>query len=489
MAGLGKLVKAGASMLAKNADEVIDTARKAGGGKDNSLLERVQSHVRAATTEATEGQKKIEPVTKSQRAYKQGQNKAGAAGVAAGSTGTFILMDIGGDIVSVPSEKAATPEKLKEKDIEIIDKKEVSEFEKAFSEAFKAGEESFVWNGREYAVELKAGDRTMKAGGGKIVSFLAKLAAKQADEAVEAGAKAAKAKKAKMPEQDLIDDEIKSILDDPQRLESMSADEYQEMVDVASPNLRAKLMGDDVSGAATNETVSMMKQMEPEDVAENLSYFNTLDEIRTYAKDLNPNETRRFVNSINADDEELFEGFADYIKTLGPREPKMHGGEMGMKPDEEMEEDYVDYILNEVLSAEEYDYLDEQLSKDDKLSVLFDKVILSSSEFTGEGEVDGPGNGTSDEIPARLSDGEFVFTKKAVEIIGADKLQKMMEEAEAEYDDRDEKAEGGLFTNPYDQATSYTTFDPSLVIDTSVTQSMLGANQMPSLRPGKATKY
>ena len=30
------------------------------------------------------------------------------------------------------------------------------------------------------------------------------------------------------------------------------------------------------------------------------------------------------------------------------------------------------------------------------------------------GEVNGPGTGTSDSVPARLSDGEFVLTAKAV---------------------------------------------------------------------------
>jgi len=51
-----------------------------------------------------------------------------------------------------------------------------------------------------------------------------------------------------------------------------------------------------------------------------------------------------------------------------------------------------------------------------------------------EGQVEGEGGPTSDDIPARLSDGEFVFTAKAVEQIGVDKLQKMMEDAEAKAD-------------------------------------------------------
>jgi len=56
----------------------------------------------------------------------------------------------------------------------------------------------------------------------------------------------------------------------------------------------------------------------------------------------------------------------------------------------------------------------------------------------GGGEVDGPGTGTSDSVPARLSDGEFVLTAKAVKgagggdrDIGAARLYDMMSELEA----------------------------------------------------------
>ena len=59
---------------------------------------------------------------------------------------------------------------------------------------------------------------------------------------------------------------------------------------------------------------------------------------------------------------------------------------------------------------------------------------ISTTEFTDDGEVEGPGTGTSDSIPALLSDGEFVFTAKSVKHIGVDKLRKMMKDAEAAYD-------------------------------------------------------
>ena len=129
-----------------------------------------------------------------------------------------------------------------------------------------------------------------------------------------------------------------------------------------------------------------------------------------------------------------------------PREQQNEGGEMKMLPDEEMEQNFIDFVVDEALSDEEKSMLEEQLEANPELSVLFDKVIERASEFTGAGPVDGPGTGTSDDIPARLSDGEFVFTAKAVEQIGADNLMKMMKEAEAAYDaggEREAMQEGG----------------------------------------------
>ena len=115
-----------------------------------------------------------------------------------------------------------------------------------------------------------------------------------------------------------------------------------------------------------------------------------------------------------------------------------------MLPDEEMEEDYVDYVVEETLSTEDKTYLNAALEKDAKLSEIFDQVVESATEFTGSGTVEGPGTGRSDSIPARLSDGEFVFTAKATEEIGEDTLMSMMKEAEAAADNRQMAYEGGM---------------------------------------------
>src|SRR6056300_218669 len=118
--------------------------------------------------------------------------------------------------------------------------------------------------------------------------------------------------------------------------------------------------------------------------------------------------------------------------------------ESEMEPDGEMEDNYTRFIMEEALSEEEEDMLTSKLEQDEELSMLFDKIIDVAQEFDGSGPVEGPGSGVSDSIPARLSDGEFVFTAKAVEEIGEDTLMSMMEDAEAAADERQGLAEGGM---------------------------------------------
>ena len=119
--------------------------------------------------------------------------------------------------------------------------------------------------------------------------------------------------------------------------------------------------------------------------------------------------------------------------------------ESEMKDDDDMEKDYTRFIMDEALSEEEEDMLVSKLEQDEELQMLFDKVIDVAQEFAGNGPVEGPGTGVSDDIPARLSDGEFVFTAKAVEEIGEDALMSMMKEAEANADGRQGFAMGGVY--------------------------------------------
>ena len=168
-----------------------------------------------------------------------------------------------------------------------------------------------------------------------------------------------------------------------------------------------------------------------------------------------------------------------------------------MVPDEQMEDDYTDFIIGESLTPEDEEYLLTALEQDDRLSMIFDQVVDTASEFSGSGSVEGPGTERSDSIPARLSDGEFVMTAKAANEIGPDNLQGMMEQAELEADmdevKRQIKQAGGLVAEEEEeqekkQAIVDSTVSgnksvvmPASLTDRKIKESMLSLNPRNSL--------
>jgi len=156
-------------------------------------------------------------------------------------------------------------------------------------------------------------------------------------------------------------------------------------------------------------------------------------------------------------------------------EDEKEEAEASQLPDEEMEDNYLEYVLDESLDQEDQEYLMSVLESDERLSGIFDKVMDVAGEFSGEGEVDGPGTGVSDSIPARLSDGEFVVTEKATDQIGSGNLQTMMDDAEQAYDGGYmKKAFGGMVDDiPTDDRKE----------DEEINSMMIASNQMPSVRP------
>ena len=81
------------------------------------------------------------------------------------------------------------------------------------------------------------------------------------------------------------------------------------------------------------------------------------------------------------------------------------------------------------------------LAKEDEVEAYNEELLQfreKSFKYEMGGEVTGPGTGTSDSVPARLSDGEFVLTAKAVRgagngdrDIGAARMYDMMAELES----------------------------------------------------------
>ena len=105
--------------------------------------------------------------------------------------------------------------------------------------------------------------------------------------------------------------------------------------------------------------------------------------------------------------------------------------DLAMEEDVAME-DAESVLDTSMLSEEEEVVVDAAIEMYPELEAILPKMV--ATEFTEDELVEGPGTGTSDSIPALLSDGEFVFTAKAVKNIGIDKLRKMMAQAEEAYD-------------------------------------------------------
>jgi hypothetical protein len=202
-------------------------------------------------------------------------------------------------------------------------------------------------------------------------------------------------------------------------------------------------------GGVGSENVELQKEMVQELERDKRYLIEALEDIDATGRPLDFDETGYPV----LDDS----GGVDFYGDL--REPKQEGGilmeeQMGelmpeeapipleiaeettetMLPDEEMEDNYTDFVIDEALDEEEEQYLLDRLSGDDQLSIIFDKVVETASEFSGSGSIEGPGSAVSDSIPARLSDGEFVMTAKATDTIGADTLEELMSLAEEEAD-------------------------------------------------------
>ena len=248
----------------------------------------------------------------------------------------------------------------------------------------------------------------------------------------------------------------------PEVVERMGYEEGGNVLDkrlkatIAEETKYAKEYGDDYFKKGTGLFGRLTRSLG--DSGEGLRAFTEMRKANNQLGDKYTNE--QLANMLN-------EGYSnsglDYTFTLPEkfktdRKQKAEGGEIddqmlmvmtppmesNMESDDDMEDNYTRFIMEEALSEEEEDMLTSKLEQDEELSMLFDKIIDVAQEFAGSGPVNGPGSGVSDSIPARLSDGEFVFTAKAVEEIGEDTLMSMMKDAEAAADERQGFAEGEM---------------------------------------------
>lgn len=459
------------------APKEIETIEKAfsygsGGGRlQGTLLEDLNLTLTSLVTQPTRRQQIAQDLGGAKE-MREARKKAGKYGLAGAGVGSLLT---GGAMATWNMVNEQPP----------IDKKEASAFEKAFSSAFKAGEKTFTFDGREYTTEVRKGkadggslmippERQAYSKGKIVVGLLERILGKKA-----------KSTKLDMAERGKVADAVQEELDiNPTFFDDLDDDEF-DMLMQRMPQEERAVVG--AGEAPLDDMVEMMRGMNPKEAAEQLELFGSEQNIYDYAGELKPQELREFVGNVKKEDYEIFGNFDNFLDRLGPRQMKAEGGPMGllvpvegMKPDEEMEDDYVSYVMDETLSNDEIEYVSKALESDDRLSTLFDKIVLASTEFTGAGEVDGPGTGTSDDIPARLSDGEFVFTKKAVDQLGVETLEEMMKDAEAEYDaSRKDMAIGGLMNDPTQDEKA--NLPDQAMEDEQIEEQMLDSNRIPSL--------
>ena len=150
--------------------------------------------------------------------------------------------------------------------------------------------------------------------------------------------------------------------------------------------------------------------------------------------------------------------------------------EQEMMPDEQMEDEYLDFIVSKALDENETEMLMDILDSNPELSIIFDKLMDTATEFSGAGPVDGPGSEVSDSIPARLSDGEFVITAKAADEIGSDNLQDMMDGAEIASDNRQQVAMGGEIDEDTSKVDQYGKPVDEDITEAEIRKSMLSVN-------------
>ena len=455
-------------------------AYKSGGGGKENIFGEVKQVLRAMTTKGTSGQLDAEDFGGA-RTTREARKKAGEAFIGGSLLGTGAGV---GATIAWNAFNASPPP---------------SEFKKAFSKAHNAGKNTFMFEGKEYTTDVRKG----KAKGGELGDddydyeeyrrrFLEEtLQDRRKQEEREQERRAANERRtAETLKEKMTEGEKRAIAEETMRLNDEAAKRYYEDEDRLGFNegsvVEESLLADKKAFRLEqrNKFVEQGKSLRAsERFAQTLadrkfgSDYSLMDPEEQAAMQEKSNKARSMVGKAEGSLMMPEEGMpVDTYDNIPPEE--MDEAMASQLPDDEMEDSYTSYVMDESLDDEEQEYLAGVLQSDPRLSDILDKVITVASEFSGAGEVDGPGTGVSDSIPARLSDGEFVITKKATDQIGADNLQLMMDDAERAYDGGYQmKAIGGYMQEDPEQQDS-----PLSQTDEEIKKLMMGANKMPSLR-------
>ena len=435
--------------------EKVFAYRAGGGGGNESILGETVQTLRAMTKKPTAGQQISEELggTATTKAARKKAGKAilGTAGVTVPSTAALSYLAFS------PAQES----KVKENKTTTVTDITSGTMDSAFSKAsknptkyvfMKSGQPHFKYKGKavpfalateEEDVVLDMTPRSKKDMGGEMESF---ETTRTREAAIEKDERERRERmiKAEAKRLGISEEKLKEIM-----LEREQAEMDRKMQEAAERQSRAPLL----VGGQTELDANKDGDISAED-------FAMLRDRKAHGSLMIPLEGMPVDTYPNIPEDEIDEALASQL------------------PDEQMEDDYISYVMDESLSDSEQDYLAGVLQNDPRLSDILDKVITVASEFSGAGEVEGPGTGVSDSIPARLSDGEFVFTRKATDQIGADQLQTIMDDAERAYDGGYQmKAIGGYMQEDPEEQDS-----PLSQTDEEIKKLMMGANKMPSLQ-------
>ena len=407
-------------------------------------IKYAKKHLEDITTDATDGQKLVDAATRGQRAARSVGRKAALGTTGLLVSGDYLLSD--NDVEEVTPLYYELEDLPEEGSIRVTENKSGnitysnSKFKKAALKAKKNNKSTFSFDGDTYDVKasLTALKRVSKAKG-SIIS--------EEDEAADrANRKAKHTEYRSGPRLGELLRQGKSEAEAEQQVEAEADEQFGDAYSFMSPQEKAE-----------RAQQSQAEETRRRDDEANVNFYR---QGRAAGSLMVPAEGMPVDTYDNIPPEEMDEAMASQL------------------PDDEMEDSYTSYVMDESLDDEEQEYLAGVLENDPRLSDILDKVITVAAEFSGAGEVDGPGTGVSDSIPARLSDGEFVITKKATDQIGADNLQLMMDDAERAYDGGYQmKAIGGYMEKDPEEQDS-----PLSQTDEEIKKLMMGANKMPSLR-------
>ena len=166
----------------------------------------------------------------------------------------------------------------------------------------------------------------------KVLSLLSKLSDK---EVAEAGSKASKTKKNKVDAERIREALEERLADNPQYLDTLSDDEYIDLMDALPEKERLKMLGDDYGVEIAESQEGMMTSMTPKEAANSLELFTGASEVSQYLNTLDAKGLKEFRENVSETDVDLYGPALDRLESTGPRVVKAEGGSMLVPPERE----------------------------------------------------------------------------------------------------------------------------------------------------------